>query len=99
MTPSPARAGAGRAGLGVREARARAATTRRVKRPREHLRPAAFAVAMRSIRPAAPVLRYSAFLASFAFTRPATVGMTETSTIPTISSSKCSWTNGIPPKK
>ena len=77
----------------------RAAAMRRAKRPREHLHPAAFAVTMRGIRPAAPALRYLAFLASFAFTRPATVGMTETSTMPTISSSKCSWTNGIPPKK
>lgn len=51
---------------------------------------AAFAVTMRDVRPTAHVPRYLAFLASFAFTRPTTVGMTETSTIPTISNSKCS---------
>lgn len=51
---------------------------------------AAFAVTLRDVRPTAHVPRYLAFLASFAFTRPTTVGMTETSTMPTISSSKCS---------
>ena len=39
------------------------------------------------------------FLASLALIRPTTVGMTETRTMPTISSSKCSWTKGMPPKK
>ena len=44
-----------------------------------------------SSRPHAPrAAAYAFFLPSFAFTRPTTVGMTETSTIPTISSSKCS---------
>lgn len=39
------------------------------------------------------------FLPSLAFTRPTTVGTIETATMPTMSSSKCSCTNGMPPKK
>ncbi len=42
---------------------------------------------------------YACFLARRALMRPATVGMMLTSTMPTMSSSKCSCTNGIPPKK
>ncbi len=42
---------------------------------------------------------YSDFLPSLALMRPAMVGMTLTRTMPTMSSSKCSCTKGMPPKK
>ena len=45
--------------------------------------------------------RYAFFLRPFraAFTAPMTAGATDTATMPRTMTSKCSYTNGTPPKK
>ena len=66
--------------------------------PREARRPRATTRARYSTSPLSPA-RFVRTIPIFAFTAPAMAGMSEITTIPTMTNSKCSCTNGMPPKK